>query len=232
MLDDRDAQARGRLPDERRRADLARPHYLEVVDEEDGDLRRAEELLHLADVRALVAPRVPRVARLADPVRLVADERVEGPRLGAGEPVEVSELRGGSRADDAAKVLSERLRAGRMLGDEALGRQLGEQVHRDDGLAGAGAAVDQEDGLLGARLALADAPDDVVERDLLLVEEREHRLAPDHPRGVLEQALVRVVAPLHYLVENGQPVAAGQVLREIRGELVGLVAGVRGVLAE
>ena len=77
-------------------------------------------------------------------------------RLGAGEAVEVAELRGCPRPDRLAEVLRERLRSRGVLRREALGGELRQEVHRDHRLARPGAAADQEHALLGAALPIAN----------------------------------------------------------------------------
>ena len=85
---------------------------------------------------------------------------------------EVLEQGAGAAADDLAQVLGERLRAGQVEGPEAELGELGDEVDRDDRLAGAGPALDEEDDLLLVLAGAADLIDDRVVGDELLVEER------------------------------------------------------------
>jgi hypothetical protein len=72
-----------------------------------------------------------------------------------------------------------------VLRREALGGQLRQEVDGDDRLARSRTTADQKGRLLRGPLPIADAPHDVVERDLLLVEEDEGRLPADDSGGVL-----------------------------------------------
>lgn len=121
-------------------------------------------------------------------MRLVEDEDVDVVRIGVAELVEVAELRlAGAAADYAAHVLGERLAAGGVHGVVAALRELADEVERDDRLAGARPALDEDDRLLRVVEAVAGFRQDRFERDPLLVEEHEVALSPDHRRGVLEE---------------------------------------------
>ena len=79
-----------------------------------------------------------------------------------------------------------------------------------------GPPLDQEHAPLGAALSIAHLAEDVVERDLLLVQQGVGGLAADHLRRVFEQPLVRAVLPLEHLVEDRTAVAR----RHLRGQVV------------
>ena len=116
---------------------------------------------------------------LAQPMRLVEDEDVDVVRIGVAELVEVAELRlAGAVADDAAHVLGEGLAAGGVHGVVAALGELADEVERDDRLAGARPALDEDDRLLRVVVAVAGLGQDRFERDALLVEQHELAVAP------------------------------------------------------
>ena len=160
---------------------------------------RRDELVDLRQVGALRLRREAAGARLAQPMRLVEDQDVDVVRLGVAELVEVAELRlAGAAADDAAHVLGEGLAAGGVHGVVAALRELADEVERDDRLARARPALDEDDRFLRVVEAIARLRQDRFERDALLVEEHEVALGLDHRRGVLEELAAGAVLRLEH----------------------------------
>ncbi len=215
----------GRLADQVRAADLARAHDLQVIDEEDGDPARVEDVVDLGLARARLRGREAARADRPDAVGLVEDRDIE--LVGDGRGVaEVLEQRAGPTADDLAQVLGERLGAGQVERVQAALGELGDEVERDDRLAGARAALDEEDDLLLVLAGAADGVEDRVVGDELLVEERERRLVADDAGDVVEQALVRLERGRGDAIEDDAAlVGSGDALVEERRERIELVAG-------
>jgi hypothetical protein len=139
---------------------------------------------------------------------------------------------GRAGADPLADGVGERRRAGRVVDGVAVGRELGDEVQRDDRLAGAGPAADDEH-RLGVEVAgLGDLGEDRLEHHLLLVEQHVGRLALDHRRGVVEQLLVRPVLALPDAAQHAEPAAVAEVVVEELHELGDPVAGEQRVDAE
>ena len=135
-------------------------------------------------------------------------------------------------ADDAAHVLGERLAAGGVHGVVAALRELADEVERDDRLAGARPALDEDDRLLRIVVAIAGLRQDRFERDALLVEEHELAVRLDHRRGVLEQLAARPVLRLEHARHDRRRPRRRQVVVQELGQLVGLVAGEERVAVE
>ena len=103
---------------------------------------------------------------------------------------------------------------------DAEGGQLRDEVDGDDRLPGAGPAGDDEGDLLLVLAGAADRIHDRVVGDLLFVEQREDRLVADHPRDVVEQALVRAEGGVGDVVEDRAIVRAGDAGVEVGREFV------------
>ena len=119
-----------------------------------------------------------------------------------------------------------------MHGVEAALRELADEVERDDRLAGARPALDEDDRLLRVVVAVTRGRQDRFERDPLLVEQHEVAVRLDHRRDVLEQLAARPVPREQHASHDRLALAGRQaVVQELR-ELDRLVAGVERVAVQ
>ncbi len=160
--------------------ELARLHDLVLVEQEDRHSGGGNQFVDLRPASAELGFRVPVYGGLADAVCLVEDQDVEIVGLGVHELVEVLEhplhalL---ASAGDLAKGLGERARAGRVKHAATAAGEFAEQRQRDDALAAAWTAGDDDDGLLVCAARALDLVQDHRMRQLLLRDEDE-LLAP------------------------------------------------------
>src|SRR5205807_5230296 len=84
----RDAGLRRSVPNQVDAANLVRPDDLLFIDEKDAQAGDVEQFVYLRHRRLVVAPGVPIVACLTDPMCLIRDKNVESVLRRLGEAVE------------------------------------------------------------------------------------------------------------------------------------------------
>src|SRR5690625_2058544 len=195
------------------RTDIIQADALGLIDEEDGGSGRTDQLLYL------VLTQVPEQTGLrVQPVSFINDQDVE--RVGiklviaAGALEQVIDAGLAHRASELRGVnLTRRRVLGHVLNDLLTVRKFDQQVHGDDRLAGAGAALDDENLLRGVRRAIRQ-PQSRLVHQFLLVDEHELRVARQQATQMVGQCLRRLYAPTLDPVKQILRVAVTDVLAD------------------